>query len=123
MPRELDLSLFRKGEEPLWETSPHGGCWIIKIRKFDNIDALWERLIFGAVGEQFEGNDENVIGVLLSLRLKERLMEIWIKDGRNEKKRYEVSRLLKVMLALDSEAMIFYKPHNKSIEVCVLVIC
>ena len=42
-------------------------------------------------------------------------MEIWIKDGRNEKKRYEVSRQLKVMLALDSEAMIFYKPHNKSI--------
>lgn len=77
------MSLFRKGEEPLWESSPYGGCWIIKIRKFDNIDALWERLIFGAVGEQFEGNDENVIGIILSLRLKERLMEIWIKDGRN----------------------------------------
>ncbi len=89
----------------------------MKVRKFDNIDALWERLILAVVGEHFEGSEENVVGVLLSLRLKERLMEIWIKDGRNEKKRYEISRQLKVMLALDTEAMIFYKPHNKSIEV------
>ena len=58
--------------------------------------------MLGVIGEQFEGSGENVIGALLSLRLKERLMEIWIKDGRNEKKRYEISRQLKIMLALDS---------------------
>lgn len=53
MPREIDIFFFRHGEVPMWEESPHGGIWITKIRKDDNVDAMWEALLFAMVGEQF----------------------------------------------------------------------
>ena len=79
MPREVDLFLFRDGEVPMWEESPKGGIWISKCRKEDNVDAMWEALTFAMIGEQFA--DSNVIGVNLSLRGKERLIQIWLKDA------------------------------------------
>ena len=45
------------------------------------------------IGEMFE--EPKVIGLGLSLRTKERLLEIWIKDGRNEKVRTNVSNKIR----------------------------
>ena len=57
--------------------------WIIKIKRDDNIDKMWESTCFALIGkqlfsefdytgEQFE--EPNVIGASLSLRTKERLI-------------------------------------------------
>lgn len=53
---------------------------------------MWESLLFALIGtfisansilgEQFE--EPKVIGLGLSLRTKERLLQVWLKDGRNE---------------------------------------
>ena len=51
MPREIDLFFFRYGEVPMWEESPKGGIWITKIKKEDNVDAMWEALLLALVGE------------------------------------------------------------------------
>jgi len=56
----------------MWEDSPLGGIWIAKIKKDDNIDKMWERMLFALIGEQF--GEPNIIGVSLSLRIKERLL-------------------------------------------------
>ena len=72
MPREVDLFFFRDEEVPMWEESPNGGIWIIKVRKDDNVDLMWEKLLFALIGEQFE--EPKVIGAGLSLRTKERLL-------------------------------------------------
>lgn len=49
--------------------------------------------IINTIGEQFE--EPKVIGLGLSLRTKERLLEVWLKDGRNEKVRTNVSNKLR----------------------------
>ncbi len=54
----------------------------------------------------------------LSLRTKERLLEVWIKDGRNEKVRTNVSNKLRQVLNLDPDSVtLYYKEHQKSIKV------
>lgn len=68
------------------------------------------------IGEQFE--EPRVIGLGLSLRTKERLLEIWLKDGRNEKVRTNVSNKLRQFLNLDPESVtLYFKEHQKSIKV------
>jgi hypothetical protein len=62
------------------------------------------------LGEQFE--EPRVIGLGLSLRTKERLLEIWLKDGRNEKVRANVSNKLRQVLNLDPDNVtLYYKEH------------
>ena len=62
------------------------------------------------LGEQFE--EPRVIGMALSLRTKERLLEVWIKDGRNDKVRTNVSNKLRQVLNLDPDSVtLYYKEH------------
>ena len=62
------------------------------------------------LGEQFE--EPKVIGMALSLRTKERLLEVWIKDGRNDKVRTNVSNKLRQVLNLDPDSVtLYYKEH------------
>lgn len=49
MPREIDLFFFREGEVPMWEESPNGGIWIIKIKKEDNVNKMWESLLLSLI--------------------------------------------------------------------------
>ena len=87
---------------------------------------MWESLLIALIskiqlllfvirlGEQFE--EPRVIGLGLSLRTKERLLEIWLKDGRNEKVRANVSNKLRQFLNLDPESVtLYFKEHQKSI--------
>jgi translation initiation factor 4E len=81
MPRDIDIFFFRNDEVPMWEDSPNGGVWIIKIQPDDNLDKMWESMLFALIGEQFE--EPTVLGTGLSLRQKECLMQVWLKDGRD----------------------------------------
>ena len=83
MPRDIDIFFFKEGQVPMWEESPEGGIWITKIRKDDDVDSMWEALLFALIGEQF--CESNVIGVSLSLRTKEKLMQVWLKDAKDLK--------------------------------------
>jgi len=62
MPREVDIFFFRESEVPMWEVSfnfiliviqesPEGGVWIIKIKRDDNIDKMWESTCFALIGK------------------------------------------------------------------------
>ena len=62
---------------PMWEESPKGGVWIVKIKKDDNIDKMWESMMFSLIGGQFESA---VLGASLSLKTKERLIQVWVDD-------------------------------------------
>jgi hypothetical protein len=53
----------------------------------------------------------------LSLRTKERLLQVWLKDGRNQKMRDNVSNKIRHFLSLDPEQVtLYYKEHMKSIK-------
>ena len=115
MPREIDLFLFRDDEVPMWEESAEGGIWITKVRKDDNLDSMWEALVFAMVGEQF--GEENVIGVSLSLRTKERLVQVWLKDASDKKQRAVVSNRMRQFMKLDPDSTtLYFKEHANSIK-------
>ena len=116
------------------QDSPEGGIVILKIKKEDNIDKMWESVLFALIGkyklvaqlnltflvnsagEQFE--EPNVIGASLSLRTKERLLQVWLRDGRNDRVRTNVSNKIRHFLALDpANVTLYYKEHIKSIKV------
>lgn len=78
------------------------------------MNKMWESLLLGLISEQFE--EPRVIGMALSLRTKERLLEVWLKDGLNEKVRSNVSNKLRQILNLDPDSItLYYKEHMKSI--------
>ena len=53
----------------------------------------------------------------MSLRTKERLLQVWLKDGRNKKMRDNVSNKIRHFLSLDPEQVtLYYKEHMKSIK-------
>ena len=72
------------------------------------------------LGEQFE--EPKVIGASLSLRTKERLLQVWLKDGRNDRVRTNVSNKIRHFLALDpTNVTLYYKEHIKSIKVSAIL--
>ena len=110
LPREIDLFFFRAGEIPMWEESPKGGIWITKCKKDDDVDAMWESILLALVGEQFK--DLNVIGVSLSLRAKERLIQVWLKDASNHQKKAAISNKIRQYLKLDPETTTLYFKYH-----------
>ena len=109
--------MFRKGRRPMWEDFMEGGTWIIhfKRRDWQILNKKWESLLLACIGEEFE--DSNVIGVVLSLRERRNLLEIWLKD-RKESEKIRIGEKLRLVLDMDPENLtFFFKEHSKSLEV------
>ena len=78
---------------PMWEKSPEGATFILKLdRDFNKLDLYWEKLLFMCIGEFYGESqsdlgqdkevfmDMNIIGVGISLRQSNSvLLEVWIK--------------------------------------------
>jgi hypothetical protein len=115
MPREIDLFFFRDGQVPMWEENPNGGVWITKVKKEDDVDSMWEALLLALIGEQF--GDSTVIGVSLSLRTKEKLIQIWIKDAKDQKVKNMVSNRMRTILQLNpDQTTLYFKEHQNSMK-------
>lgn len=53
MDRNTDLSVFKNGFQPLWESCPDSGIWFIRYKKSDDpvkIDSKWEKILFAIIG-------------------------------------------------------------------------
>ena len=100
----------------MWEDSPKGGCWIVTLPLNKNINVKWERLLLACIGEHF--NDLNVVGVVLSLRTNEEIIQLWLKDTKLESSKLEASKKLKELLEIDfTNIHIYFKDHEKSMIV------
>ena len=114
---ELDhkIIMFRKDLRPMWEEFPEGGSWIIHFKKKETsiLNHKWESILFACIGEEFE--DENVLGVILSIRERRNLLELWIKDKKEETK-LKIGEKLRQVLDLDPDNLtFFFKEHQKSL--------
>lgn len=117
----VNLHLFRDGPQnmPMWEAYPHGGCWILKIkkRKDGNISVLgkmWQDLVIATVGEAFEEPD--VVGISVCIRKNEDLLSVWNADNRNDEIRFQIGERLKKILDLEPATIIEYKHHAESMQ-------
>jgi len=53
MERNTDLSVFKEGFQPLWESCPDSGIWFIRFKKNEDpleIDVKWENILFAIIG-------------------------------------------------------------------------
>lgn len=112
-PADIDvdnkLMLFRRGANPVWEDWPEGGCWILQFKKNENeiMNQKWELLLFSCIGEQFE-DPLNLIGVVISIRAKRNIIELWLRNGKDESKRVRVGEKIRACLDLDPLNLTFY---------------
>ena len=118
--------MFRKGHKPMWEEFMDGGTWIIHFKKRETeiLNKKWEALLLGiffliyliaCIGEEFD--DNNVIGVVLSLRERRNLLEIWLRD-RKESEKLRIGEKLRYVLEMDPNNLtFFFKEHSKSLTV------
>ena len=63
MRREFDIYFMRDKELPMWEVSycyvkwlavqesPCGGVWLLKVKRQDNVNKMWESLLFALIGK------------------------------------------------------------------------
>ncbi len=71
------------------------------------------------IGEQFEDDENfNIIGVCLSIRSKRNILEIWLRNGKDEKLRLIVGEKLREILDMNPNNLIFFfKDNEKSLKV------
>lgn len=117
VPVDNKLIFFRKGMEPCWENYPEGGCWIMQIKKRDHphdYNLKWEKLLFACINEKF---DSNFVGLVLSVRQKKNLIEIWMNKSKNEEQRLKMGETIRDTLELEPENLVFYfKEHQVSLK-------
>ncbi|CAK9004624.1 unnamed protein product, partial [Durusdinium trenchii] len=96
VPRDHNVLLFRKGYRPMWEEFPEGGCWIIRIKRKASqnyVNRMWENLLLAFIGEEFELPD--VVGCVLSTRLKDDVLSVWNLTNRDNSARFRIGEKLK----------------------------
>lgn len=101
----------------MWEEFPEGGCWIIRIKRKvaqNYVNRMWENLLIACIGEAFEMPD--VVGCVLSTRLKDDVLSVWNLSNRNTEARFRIGEKLKEVLDLDMNALIQYKDHMQSLQ-------
>ncbi|KAJ3213746.1 Eukaryotic translation initiation factor 4E type 2 [Clydaea vesicula] len=116
-PKDLDpitdLVLFKKGLKPIWEDSPQGGKWIIRLKK-GIASRYWENLLLALIGDQFKVGEE-ICGAVISVRQTEDILSLWNKDATNKDVTYKIKETLKVVLDLPEKISMEYKAHNSSL--------
>lgn len=115
LPKESIFHMFKGDAIPMWESFPNGGCWVIKInKKQPQLALIWEELLVYCIGETFEEPD--IVGVVLSVRAKEYILQIWNSDCQNNALRVRVCDKLKYYLRLDPSTPIEYKANSQSLK-------
>ena len=115
IPRNADISLFKKGYLPLWENCPDSGYWFHRFNEEEEKDVnyQWEKIVFALIGEQF--NEANILGAVLSIRGKETIIQLWFNYFGYEQIKDNVSEQFKKILGFNNQ-MIYFKDNKQSIQ-------
>ena len=115
IPRNADISLFKKGYLPLWENSPDSGYWFHRFNEEEekDINYQWEKIVFALIGEQF--NEANILGAVLSIRGKETIIQLWFNYFGYEQIKDNVSEQFKKILGFNNQ-MIYFKDNKQSMQ-------
>lgn len=112
-----DYLLFHSGvRRPVWEDplNVEGGKWSVRLRK-GVADRMWEDLILAVIGDQFEEGGE-VCGCVLSVRLQEDIISVWIKDEGDLQARERIQETIRRVLTLPPSTVMDFKSHNESLQ-------
>ena len=114
LPVNSDIHLFRDGIKPVWEDAANaaGGKWIIRLKK-GLVNRLWEHLALALVTGAL---DEQVCGVVVSVRYQEDILSVWNRSAADEEKKAELREAIKGALGLPASLQMEYKAHDASMK-------
>ena len=118
--RNVDIGLFKEGYQPLWESCPDSGCWLLRFKRtadLKEINLKWEKVLFSLISEQFE--EPHMLGAVLSIRGRETIIEIWFNYFKYDKIKSLVAvKFGKLILGDQNEteysATLYFKDNIKS---------
>ena len=118
--RNVDIGLFKQGYQPLWESCPNSGCWLLRFKRtadLKEINLKWEKVVFSLISEQFD--EPNMLGAVLSIRGRETIIEIWFNYFKYDKIKNMVAvKFGKLLLGEQTEneytATLYFKDNGQS---------
>ena len=118
--RNVDIGLFKGGYQPLWESCPDSGCWLLRFKRtadLKEINLKWEKVLFSLVSEQFE--EPHMLGAVLSIRGRETIIEIWFNYFKYDKiKNLVALKFGKLILGNQNESesstTLYFKDNSQS---------
>ena len=118
MERNTDIGLFKQGYQPLWESCPDSGCWLLRFKRTDDmkeINAKWEKVLMSLVGEQFD--EAHILGGVLSIRGRETIIEIWFNYFKMNKIKNLIAEKFRAIVFDDKndEGTFYFKDNGQSI--------
>ncbi|XP_012938513.1 eukaryotic translation initiation factor 4E type 3 isoform X2 [Aplysia californica] len=107
--------LMRNNRRPVWEDEENsdGGNWTFKCKKNDT-DDVWKHLLLAAIGEQLSdcmADDDDVIGISVSIRDRDDLILIWNKEARLKESSTIVQKVRELLPHVTFNT-VFYKAFN-----------
>eukprot|EP00831_Metopus_contortus_P000602 TRINITY_DN10224_c0_g1_i2.p1 TRINITY_DN10224_c0_g1~~TRINITY_DN10224_c0_g1_i2.p1 ORF type:complete len:149 (-),score=24.27 TRINITY_DN10224_c0_g1_i2:7-453(-) len=95
----------------MWEDTKNkaGGKWILKVQK-DYCSKLWEEVLMGIIGDQFDSTGE-ICGAVISKKAQFDTISIWNAHADNEILQNTIRERIREVLGLSKEAEIEYKKH------------
>lgn len=104
----------------MWEdeSCKDGGRWVIRIPK-SHSNKYWEDIQLAMIGEQFRAENE-VLGLVISLKPYQDIISIWNRNGRDTEKvqslREDIERIINPDAEVKIEYEIFEEEKKKAEE-------
>lgn len=113
----MDYHLFKQGIKPMWEDEKNKTGGRLMLRCKSGYSArIWEDLLLSFIGQQFQNNDD-INGVVISIRENHDIISIWNKYGDNENVQERLKQDAVNLLNLPSQTKLEYKVHKESIYI------
>lgn len=117
LPLKADYHLFREGIKPEWEdvANSNGGKfnYAFQDRKNTSLNDIWLRACLALIGETIQDDEEEVNGIVVSIRSFAYKVALWTKSTQKVKL-FPIGEKFKKVLTLPDSELIEFFDHKDS---------